>query len=135
MLSKRMHSQWCGLVNISSSLRTFSTPARISGIRYNSSFSGVIDHIFVSTGEKNSGLAISGVLAFPPGAHLAGERAVTPEEPGKGGADDQRRATALGEPWDGQKLTDGPTEEAFPPIPNELWGSDHLALGVEVTLL
>lgn len=116
--------------------------ARISGPRCRSSFSGVIDHIFVSTGEKNSGLAISGLLAFPRGAHLAGEREAIPQEPGKGDGTNQRRVPQsppteiqVGDVWDGRKLTDGPAEEAFPPIPNELWGSDHLALGVEVALL
>lgn len=89
----------------------------------------------MSTGEKNSGLAIAGVLAFPLGAHLAEDRTATPQEPaGKGDTGNHRREP-VGEVCDGRKPTDGSAEEAFPSIPNELWGSDHLALGVEVALL
>eukprot|EP00903_Cladosiphon_okamuranus_P009843 g9354.t1 len=107
-----------------------------------SSFSGVIDHIFVSTGEKNSGLAISGLLAFPRGAHLAEEMAPVSQETGMSGGDRRSRATQtpptelrVCDVQDGRKPTDAPVGEVFPPIPNKLWGSDHLALGVEVTLL
>lgn len=98
--------------------------------------------MFVSTGAKNSGLEISGVLAFPRGAHRTEERATVPQTPRKGDAGRQRRATAAqlserpgDEVLDDRRPTDGPAEEAFPPIPNEIWGSDHLALGVEVVLL
>lgn len=95
----------------------------------------------MSTGEKNSGLEISGVLAFPRGAHLAEERTTVPRYPGKGDGSQTRTTQTpptelpVGEVWDGRKPTDGPAEDEFPPIPNELWGSDHLALGVEVALL
>lgn len=96
----------------------------------------------MSTGEKNSGLAISGVLAFPRGAHLAEEKTAVSQESGKGHDGNRIRATQPSptelpavQVWDGQNPTDGPAAEAFPPIPNEVWGSDHLALGVEVALL
>lgn len=113
-----------------------------------SSFSGVIDHIFVSTGQKDIGLAIAGVLAFPRGAHLAEEgRATSPPTPGQGSAGSSERenlptTTAnvldrqrLGEAEDMQRTGDLGVDGEFPPIPNEIWGSDHLALGVEMTLL
>lgn len=87
-------------------------------------------------------MAISGALAFPRGAHLADEQTAVPQDSRKGGAGNRRRATeppptelAAVEVRDGRKRTDGPVEEAFPPIPNEVWGSDHLALGVELALL
>lgn len=142
MLSKRVHSHACmHAIPVTCYPRyTPLFPRPISGTCC-SSFSGVIDHIFVSTGEKNSGMAISGVLAFPRGARLVKERTAIPQEPGKGDPSNRRRATAppptelpVGEVRDGRKQTDGPAEEEFPPIPNERWGSDHLALGVEVAL-
>ncbi len=111
-----------------------------------SSFSGVIDHLFVSTGQKEIGLAISGVLAFPRGAHLAEEGEATSAKLGQGGdgssEEESMPTTAnifdrqrLGEAEGVQRTSDLVVDGGFPPIPNEIWGSDHLALGVEVTLL
>lgn len=123
------------------------TYRRILETPYCSSFSGVIDHLFVSTGEKDSGLEISGVLAFPPGANLAEERGATPLQIELGHGDDgsqrEGNSSSLAEQsdqrYDGEvenekKQTDGHTEGEFPPIPDEVWGSDHLALGVEITV-
>lgn len=110
-----------------------------------SSFSGVIDHLFVSTGEEHSGLAIVGALAFPSGAHLGeeeGQRSTTDLLEGDDGSNagtsaplEQSAKQRDGEVKHDQRLIHYPTEPAFPPIPNEIWGSDHLALGVEVALL
>ncbi|CAM9749843.1 unnamed protein product [Ectocarpus sp. 4 AP-2014] len=100
-----------------------------------SSFSGIIDHIFVSTGEKDSGLAISGVLAFPPGAHLTEGRETSSSgeelEQSSGGSGQEATPDRQVE----NSVTDQPAWSEFGPIPNKLWGSDHLALGVELVLL
>ncbi|CAM9192310.1 unnamed protein product [Hapterophycus canaliculatus] len=104
-----------------------------------SAFSGIIDHVFVSTGEKSSGLAISGVLAFPPGANLSEdvETATTTATAALQDKNNSREKGALmPEDIDGHAdLTARSVDDGFRPIPNELWGSDHLALGVEVVLL
>lgn len=102
----------------------------------------------MSTGEKDSGLRISGVIAFPPGANLAEERGATPPqmESGLGVDGSLKEAASSSSPEeksdkhsDGkveheEKQTDGHTQGDFLPIPNKIWGSDHLALGVEVTV-
>lgn len=80
--------------------------------------------MFVSSGEKNSGLAIAGALTFPAGANLA-ERA---------GAGTQLK-DAEGVNNEVQNPARNQAGEKFGPIPNEVWGSDHLALGVEVAFL
>ncbi|CAM9105529.1 unnamed protein product [Scytosiphon promiscuus] len=110
-----------------------------------STFSGIIDHVFVSTGEEGSDLAISGVLAFPPGANLSGNsKTATPRIVAEERDTSSRgRAVIPEDEVDGQVGTAdggsgqavGSEEDGFPPIPNERWGSDHLALGVEVAFL
>lgn len=100
----------------------------------------------MSTGEKDSGLKISGVIAFPPGANLAEERgAPPPQTESRIGVNGSVGGTASSSPeeqsdkYDAkveheEKENDGHTQGEFLPIPNKVWGSDHLALGVEVTV-
>lgn len=89
----------------------------------------------MSTGEKDSGLAISGVLAFPPGAHLTEGR----ESTSSGEELEQIREGSGQETTHGRQEDNSPNDPPawgeFGPIPNKMWGSDHLALGVELVLL
>lgn len=111
----------------------------------------MIDHIFVSSGEKDGDLEITGVLAFPPGADLAdspylvsdsSDLVASEAETGVDGntaavhgqldgVKDERKER--GKPEAGQ--VEGISRGDFGPIPDEVWGSDHLALGVELAIL
>lgn len=74
--------------------------------------------MFVSAGESG-GLRVRSVLGFPPGANMAeSPRRVVDERDGMG--------------WTG--VASAGASEEFGPIPGGIWGSDHLALGVEVAL-
>lgn len=88
-----------------------------------SQFAGILDHVFVSSGEPGSILSISGVLGFPKGADVAFiEQEATDNDSSHGDNGETREVHGDG------------SEEMFGPIPDKIWGSDHLALGVELTL-
>lgn len=87
----------------------------------------------MSTGEASSGLAVTGVLGFPKGADMATEAGTKRVE----GEIASRKSKAV---WTSAECSlGGPAEntqqEGFGPIPDGIWGSDHLALGVEIGLL
>lgn len=94
----------------------------------------MIDHIFLSSKEKGSGLAVTGVLAFPPGADLTDLTAEAGKAEGT-----EHVATPGCVQSDGLEHGQTPADETqakqFGPIPDEVWGSDHLALGVEVAFI
>lgn len=103
-----------------------------------SQFNGVIDHIFVSSGEKGSPLRVTAILGFPPGANLV-------EGPGRSRQHKYSKESAIetrdetrDETLDGasgnEMSVEGVESAQFGPIPDELWGSDHLALGVEMAV-
>lgn len=89
----------------------------------------------MSTGEKDSGLAISGVLAFPPGAHLTEGRETSSSGEELEQSSEGNGQEATPDRQAENSATDQPAWSEFGPIPNKLWGSDHLALGVELVLL
>lgn len=89
----------------------------------------------MSTGEKDSGLAITGVLAFPPGAHLTEGRKTTSSGEELEQSSEGSGQEAAPDRQEENSPTDPPAWGEFGPIPNKLWGSDHLALGVELVLL
>lgn len=107
-------------------------------------FSGIIDHIFVSSGEPG-GLSVRSVLAFPPGANMVSSVPVsTPANssvsmksldvtPSEGRADVVGEAPSTTTEDDVVMSQEGTCTE-IGPIPDFFWGSDHLALGVEVTV-
>lgn len=127
-----------------------------------SQFAGILDHVFVSSGEPGSVLSISGVLGFPKGADAA---IVEQETAGHGDSshddvgetrkvcadrsEEPRSPTGSSAPTSavaetapsmasnesiGSSSYSDDRAEMFGPIPDEIWGSDHLALGVELTL-
>lgn len=98
----------------------------------------MIDHIFVSSGEKDSPLHVTAILGFPPGANLE-------EGPGRSRQHKYSKDSAIEtrdetrdetlEGASGNEIpVDGVESAQFGPIPDELWGSDHLALGVEIAV-
>lgn len=119
--------------------------------------------MFVSCGEPGSVLSVSGVLGFPEGADMAsverepsknhhgplgdGDKASTTrgDDGGKetegsmtsvaaeGTATETAHLAVGNESIDTNCCGDSSAPE-FEPIPDKNWGSDHLALGVELTL-
>lgn len=89
----------------------------------------------MSSGENDSGLAITGVLSFPPGADLSVDTTNNGEDsaedkPVKGGSE-----VAVIEDAVLVASVNGTSGQEFGPVPDEVWGSDHLALGVEVAFV